>query len=207
MITNFESPIEGLVDRLFSEIKAKHGECCDLPVTGAAIVWGVDPIRRRRRPRLSRSSLANGLRSTARRMPLRCPLSPHDVEGYRHARGLKGVVGFYARSLARQDYGVRRHPSFEDFARGLMAINTGMWGMEKDENLKKRFPPRPLAGMTDSAFWHPQKSTNKSWQVTDAPAWLREVRMAAAAATRSFDTVGRNTDVGLGKAPSGKPGT
>jgi hypothetical protein len=36
-----------------------------------------------------------------------------------------------------------------------MAINTGLWGIEKDVDLRKRFPPRPLVGMTRSAFWAP----------------------------------------------------
>ena len=44
MDTNFKSPVEEQVDRLFSEIKVKHGECCINPVTGAGFVWGIDPI-------------------------------------------------------------------------------------------------------------------------------------------------------------------
>ena len=44
MATNYKSPIEGSVDRLFSEIHAKRGECCTNPVTGGGFVWGLDPI-------------------------------------------------------------------------------------------------------------------------------------------------------------------
>jgi hypothetical protein len=155
MATNFKSPIEGLVDLLFIGIDAKRGECCDLPVTGARIVWGVDPIAPQKRAavvalRAQEWFAVNGPHDAP---PL--PLSHDDVERYRNARGLKGVVGFYARSLARQGYDVRKHPSFNDFAGGLMAINTGLWGIERDEALKGRFPPRPLEGMTPSAFWSP----------------------------------------------------
>jgi hypothetical protein len=85
------------------------------------------------------------------------PLSHNDVDDYRRARGLKGLVGFYSRSLARQDHDVLKHPTFEDFCCGLMAIDTGAWGIEKDENLKRRFPPRPLPGMTSGAYWAPAK--------------------------------------------------
>jgi hypothetical protein len=155
MATNFRSPIEELVDRLFGEIKAKGGQCCELPVTGARIVWGLDPIAPQKKAavvalRAREWFAVNGPRDAP---PL--PISHEDVEDYRNARGLAGVVGFYARSLSRQNYDVRKHPPFDDFARGLMTINTGLWGIEKDENLKRRFPPCPLEGMTSCAFWAP----------------------------------------------------
>jgi hypothetical protein len=157
MVTNFKSPIEELVDRLFGEIKAKRGEYCDNPVTGGGFIWGIDRIGTQKSEavaalRAREWFVANGPPDAP---PL--PLSGTDVEDYRNARGLKGVVGFYARSLSRLDYDVRKHPSFDDFARGLMAINTGLWGIEKNENLKSRFPPRPLAGMTPGAYWAPPK--------------------------------------------------
>jgi hypothetical protein len=92
------------------------------------------------------------------------PLSHDDVEDYRNAGGLTAVVGFYARSLSREGYGRRsydvdNHPSFHDFACGLMAmaLKSGLWGLEEDAALKRRFPPRPLAGMTPGAYWAPQK--------------------------------------------------
>jgi hypothetical protein len=38
-----------------------------------------------------------------------------------------------------------------------MAIATekGLWNLEKDETLIRRFPPRPLVGMAPSAVWYP----------------------------------------------------
>jgi hypothetical protein len=157
MATNYKSPIEELVDRLFGEIDAKRGDCCRLPVTGADIVRGVDPIAPQKKAaivalRAQEWFAVNGPRDAP---PL--PLSHNDVEDYRNARGLKGIVGFYARSLSRQDYDVRKHPSFDDFARGLMAIDTGLWHIEKDAQLRMRFPPRSLPGMTPAAFWDPPK--------------------------------------------------
>jgi hypothetical protein len=155
MASDSNSLIVREVDRLFAQLNAKRGECCDNPVTSGGFVWGIDPIAEQKEYAivilLAREWFAvNGPPDAP---PF--PLSGADVEEYRNARGLKGVVGFYARSLSRLNYDVRNHPSFEDFARGLMAINTGLWGIEKDENLKKRFPPRPLVGMTRSAFWAP----------------------------------------------------
>jgi hypothetical protein len=156
MATIFRSPIEELVDRLFSEIKAKARECCNNPVTGGGFVWGLDPIAPQKKAAVValRAREWFAINGPSDAPPL--PLSINDVEDYRRARGLKGVVGFYARSLSGQGYDVQKHPSFNDFACGLMTINTGGWGIEKDEDLKRRFPPRPLAGMT-SAFWDPPK--------------------------------------------------
>jgi len=153
MTTNFKSLVEQEVDRRFGEIDAKRGDICRLPITDAGVVWGVDPIAPEKEyaiaALLAREWFAVNSRFDAPPLPL------YDFDSYRGARGLKGVVGFYARSLARQNFDVRKHPSFDDFARGLMAINTGLWGIEKDENLRRRFPPRPLTGMTRSAFWAP----------------------------------------------------
>jgi hypothetical protein len=155
MVTNFKSLIEQEVDRLFSEIDAVHGQLCRNPVHCGWFVWGVDPIAEQRHHAiaalLAREWFAvNG-------PPDAPPLPLYDFDSYRGARGLKGIVGFYARSLNRQDYDVRKHPSFDDFARGLMAlaVEKGLWNLEKDESLIRRFPPRLLPGMTPSAYWDP----------------------------------------------------
>jgi len=162
MATNFKSPIEDQVEQLFSMIKAERGECCVNPITRGKFVMGLDPIAVQRKEAIAalvaRESFAvNG-------PPDAPPLPLYDVDSYRNARGLKGVVGFYARSLSRQGYGRQRydvcnHPSFGEFARGLMALakERGLWNLEKDETLIRRFPPRPLVGMMPSAYWDPHE--------------------------------------------------
>lgn len=157
MATNCKSPIEGIVERLFSEIKAKRGECCRNPVTGGGFVWGMDPIAPQKKAAVLALRAQEWFAVNGPRDAPPFPLSCDDVERYRNARGLAGIVGFFARSLSRQNCDVSKHPSFDDFARGLMASNTGLWGIEKDENLKRRFPPCPLAGMTPGAYWAPPK--------------------------------------------------
>ena len=160
MASNFKTPIEELVEQLFSGIRAKRGECRNNPVTGAGFVWGIDPISTQKKEAIAALRAREWFAVNGPPDAPQLPLSAHDVEDYRKARGLAGIVGFYARSLSRPGYGKKRydieqHPSFDDFARGLMAINTGLWGIEKDVDLRKRFPPRPLVGMTRSAFWAP----------------------------------------------------
>jgi hypothetical protein len=160
MATNSNSLIKREVERLFAELNAEHGRCCVNPITGGKFVMGLDPIAIQKKEAivalLAREWFAVNGPSDAPPLPL------YDVDSYRDARGLKGVVGFYARSLSREGYGrqsydVCNHPSFDDFARGLMALATerGLWGLENDETLMRRFPPRPLVGMIRGAFWVP----------------------------------------------------
>ncbi len=176
MATNLKNLLEKEVDRLFSEIKAAPGQICINPVDNGGFVWGVDPIAEQKERSivalLAREWFAvNGPPDAP---PL--PLHVDDRDRYRDARGLKGVVGFYARSLSRQDYDVRKHPSFDDFARGLMALamEKGVWNLEKDETLIRRFPPLPLAGMTPSAFWAPPEEYEETMA-----SYYRRLRSAA----------------------------
>src|ERR1700722_4852676 len=140
MVTSNKGPIEEQVDRLFDEIKAKakNRDFCINPVTGGQFIWGLDPPAPQKRAAVValRAREWFAVNGPAGAPPL--PLSDNEIEDYRNARGLKGVVGFYARSLYRQDYDVQTHPSFEDFVRGLMAINTGLWSIEKDPQLRMR---------------------------------------------------------------------
>ena len=203
MATNFKNLIEKEVDRLFAELNAKPGECCRNPVTGIGFVWGDDPIapQKEEAVRALRAAEWFAVNGPPDAPPL--PLSHDEIEDYRKARGLAGVVGFYARSLSRQGYGrqsydVRKHPSFEDFARGLMAIavDRGLWDLEKDAQLKRRFAPCLLAGMTPGAYWSPPKEYEATMAVTDAPALLHKSPLAGQQARPDLiDAVGESTDV------------
>ena len=171
MVTKFRSLVRKEVDRLFGEPDAANIN----PITGM-VNWGNEPIGPQKRaailPLLAREWFAvYGPRDAP---PL--PLAHEDVEDHRRAGGLAAIVGFFARSWARQDYDVRKHPSFDDFARGLMAraMEAGLWGLDKDEHLKRRFPPRPLAGMTPGAYWAPPK------EYEETMASYSEVRWPAA---------------------------
>jgi hypothetical protein len=155
MANKFKSPIEEQVDRLFSEIKTKHGECCVNPVTGTLFLRGIDSIRTQKKAAVAglRAREWFAVNGPPDAPPL--PLSVDEHEDYRHGRGLRQIVGFYGRSLEANEYDIHRHPSFEDFARGLMACNSGGWGVEKDPEMRKRFPPRPLPGMGPGLYWQP----------------------------------------------------
>lgn len=159
MATTFQSLIEKEVERLFAELNAKPGEGCDNPVTGAGFVWGDDPIAEQKEAAIVALLAREWFAVNGPPDAPQLPLNIDERDCLRSSGGVGALVGFYARSLYPYDYDVRKHPSFDDFARGLMAIavKKGLWGLEKDEALIRRFPPRPLEGMDeDGAYWEPR---------------------------------------------------
>jgi hypothetical protein len=157
MAINFKSPIEELVDRLFSEINAKRGDQCVNPVTGGHFIWGDDPIAPQK------SAAVKALRARewfATNGPPGAPILPlsHRERENLKVGGLSTVVALYARSLESRDYDTEEHPSFDDFACGVMAsdFNGHLW-MKEDVELRRRFPPRPLKGLGPGLMWLPPK--------------------------------------------------
>jgi hypothetical protein len=72
--------------------------------------------------------------------------------------GLKHLVAWYACSVACQDYAIKKHPSFDDYACGLMAsehISYPAARIQEDAELLRRFPPRPLKGLGPALIWEP----------------------------------------------------
>jgi hypothetical protein len=156
--------LERKVDQLFAALDAKHGHYCRNPVTGVDFVLGLDPIAPQKNEAVRALRASVWFRANGPGDAPSLPLSHEDVEDYRTAGSLKAIVGFYARSLSREGYGrqsfdIFNHPPFDDFARGLMAmaVKRGLRGLEKEVQLNRRFPPRPLPGMTPGAYWAPPK--------------------------------------------------
>jgi hypothetical protein len=94
--------------------------------------------------------------------------------GYDEREAIKGkgrmstLVALYARSLETRDYDMEEHPSFEDYVRGVMASNKHGWSdIREDEQLTRRFPPRPLKGMGPGLMWAPVKRARRE-QVSKA---------------------------------------
>jgi hypothetical protein len=71
--------------------------------------------------------------------------------------GFLHIVAWYARSLAMQDFDVTKHPSFDDYARGVMASEHAPYFIKDDEAMRKRFPPRELKGLGPALHWRPPK--------------------------------------------------
>jgi hypothetical protein len=70
--------------------------------------------------------------------------------------GLPLMVAWYARSLAGRGYNFAEHPSFDDYAAGVMASEEYAPDIIRtNEDMRKRFPPRPLAWLRSGLYWRP----------------------------------------------------
>ncbi len=145
MTTSTKSLIEIEVDRLFREMGAASGDYCHNPITGASFVWDVDPIEPQKRDAVLALLAREWFAINAK-----------------NARGLTSVVGSYARSLAARDWNLPEHPSFDDFACGLMAWEHTPDFIKNDEALRRRFPPRSLPGLGPGLYWQPPKLHTQS---------------------------------------------
>jgi hypothetical protein len=69
--------------------------------------------------------------------------------------GIKQITAWYARSLTVFGYDVLDHPDFETFGSGVMASPVAPHHILNDPALKRRFPPRALAGLDAGLIWSP----------------------------------------------------
>jgi hypothetical protein len=63
------------------------------------------------------------------------------------------LVGHFAWSLRWCDWDFITHPTFEDFAAGVLAHPNAPCELKKDPELLAQFPPCPLAGLDKDLFW------------------------------------------------------
>jgi hypothetical protein len=82
--------------------------------------------------------------------------------GYSEREALKDgtprhILAWYARSLAEQKYNVQKHPSFHEYACGVMASPVIPACMQNNEELRRRFPPQSLEGLDSHLYWTPPK--------------------------------------------------
>jgi hypothetical protein len=150
------SNIKKEVSRLFSDIGGQHGELCINPVTGGRFVFGEDPIapqkQMARQALLARERFAEHAPPDA--PPL--PLSSGEIEDLRYkGNALWHIIAQFACSLRSLGWDYTRHPSFEDFVRGVLASKKAPKFVLADEALRRRYPPRPLAGLGPYLVWEP----------------------------------------------------
>jgi hypothetical protein len=154
------SLIKDRVDELFRQVLLQPNGQCENPITGGRFMkgeTGEDSIAYQKRA-AEKALLAQewfAVYGPRNAPPL--PVTARGWEGMRHEFGLNPLIGFYARSLVIRNWEVHDHPSFTNFARGLLAIDTGHWILPQrvGPSVLKRYPPCALAGMTPGAYWAP----------------------------------------------------
>jgi hypothetical protein len=77
--------------------------------------------------------------------------------------GVDIIRAWFARSVAHLDYDITQHPSFYDYACGIMAFESE--DCSRLEDLKDRFPPRVLPGLNRATGdWSPPTPALKARQ-------------------------------------------
>ena len=156
---DLEETIASRVDVMFREAVDSMYETRTNPVTGSRWVRGLDPIKPQKqaacRALMAREWFAVNAPPDA--PPL--PLSYGERESLKGG-GLPHVVAWFARSLEAHNYEFCSHPSFEDYARGVMASPYAPDFIKSDQQLRGRFPPTPLNGLGPGLMWRPAKTNS-----------------------------------------------
>ena len=93
--------------------------------------------------------------------------------------GLQHILALYARSLAGCGYNYDEHPAFDDYAAGVMELEKHAPDfITTNEEMRKRFPPRPLKGLRAGLYWQPPGQRSKPRKSRQAQA--REKLLLAA---------------------------
>ena len=142
------------------------------------ITSDVDSIRQwkrlRRQAKLAREWFAAHGPSDAQ--PL--PLSYDECEDLKHG-GVLHILAWYARSVACLGYLIEEHPSFDDYARGVMASDVTPNFIRNDDGLRRRFPPILLEGLDDGSIWErPVKNPKADGSETENAKQRRPSRAA-----------------------------
>jgi len=126
-------------------------------------------------------------RETAPHWAPELPLSSADCEKMIGGRSNKiALVGYFGRSWACANWGI--HPTFRDYACGLMACEHTPEHIRNDPELLKEFHPRLLEGLDQSLCWNTigrifdftqqLMRTEESWRtcgLADDAKWMRGV--------------------------------
>lgn len=167
-----EDRVDRLVEDLFAKNPGQYGQQCENPVTGGRYVGGLDPIEPQKR--MARDALLArewfAIVGPKDMQPL--PISDEEIEDRKYAWGSKQpslsyIVSCFAYSLRANNWDFNSHPSFEDFACGVMASEHAPDFVKNDAALRKQYPPRPLAGLGPALVWEPpalHAETMASWQ-------------------------------------------
>ena len=149
---------EFVVEQLFKRLPRSQGSVCENPVTGTRFVRGVDRIKPQKiaaqRALLAREWFAMNAPADAPALPL----SYEQREALKHG-GLDHIVAWFARSLETSNYDVDLHPSFDDYARGVLASEYAPDFIKHDPILLHRFPPHALDQLGPGLIWRAQTTT------------------------------------------------
>jgi hypothetical protein len=90
------------------------------------------------------------------------PVNYYEIERMKRDYGLRRLVAYYALSLFQQDFDERLHPELDEYASGVMASEFAPDFFKNDEELRERYPPCPLEGLSRYMNWRPNEPLTES---------------------------------------------
>ena len=139
---------------LFEQAEDRNAEIRRNPVTGSSWVPKQDSTTEQHeaayRALVARQAFAT--EGPPDCQPL--PVNYDERERLKIGFGLGYLRALHARSLAAGHYADSNHPSFADYAAGVLALtNTGPKFLSYQPSLAQRFPPCCLPGLCESGYW------------------------------------------------------
>jgi len=155
VISLIERKVALRVEQLFSENPPRYGQYCVNPVTGGSYMGGLDPIEPQKD--MARRALLAGLWFADCAPPDAgpLPLTGSKIARLKYRDAFSHIKSCFGYSLRSQDWDFTRHPTFEDFAAGVLASEHAPELVLKDQALRRRYPPRKLPGMSPYLVWEP----------------------------------------------------
>jgi hypothetical protein len=165
--------IKDKLDALFQHVLLQPNGQCQNPVTGGWFLKGESgedsiPYQKRAAEKALLAQEWFAVHGPRNAPPLPLIAWEWDKMRYGCTGGLETLVGLYARSLSFRDWRAHDHPSFEDFARGLMVFSDIRTRAGQDPLVVKKYPPLALIGMTNGAFWEPRHARRQSLRSKEA---------------------------------------
>jgi hypothetical protein len=160
-----KSAVDLEVDRLFREAPDRFEKLRRNPVTGSNWVAGEDPIGPQKRAARRALAAREWFAKVGPPDAPPFPLSYCEREDLKRG-GLPHILAWYARSLEARKYDVETHPTFDDYARGVLASPYAPPFITQDQQLRKRFPPTPLHGLGSGLYWEPPRTPAKIRRAT-----------------------------------------
>jgi hypothetical protein len=150
--------LEGVVEELFPK-KRSRGDLTTNPVTGSEFCWGIDPIA------VQKKNAVLALRAgewISRTGPFGAPTLPlswaeRDAMRFKKADPLSHLIAAFANSLRVHNWDYENHPSFEEFARSVLASKHTPEFVRTNEALRKKYPPKQLCAIGPGICWSPNR--------------------------------------------------
>jgi hypothetical protein len=155
-MTTTSSSIRKQVGRLFRQLHARRYDACRNPVTGLTFQWGVDSISEQKLE-ACRALVAREWHAQASPMAPVLPVDALEIDAMKSGGGERHLFAYYAQSIHCRGYSVSGYPSWETYARGVLASPYAPDFLTQDAELLTRFPPRRMRGLTPYLTWEPPK--------------------------------------------------